>query len=109
MRVFSSIPFSRSIVLTASMMSRLIPLPLVNQVAPHDRVVRDVRRLAVRDADRQTSVVCGENSALEALPPSDLALRAERDLPADHVPEMGRLAERPLEARRRDGDGVRVE
>src|SRR5436190_1472792 len=72
MRVFSSIPFSRSIVLTASMMSRLIPLPLVDQVAPHDRVVRDVRRLAVRDADRQTSVVCGENSALEALPPSEL-------------------------------------
>src|SRR3954470_6132024 len=43
----SSIPLSRSISRTASMISWLMGLPLVDQVAPHDQLVRDVHLGAV--------------------------------------------------------------
>src|SRR5438046_6977832 len=45
-------PLSRSISRTASMISWLISHPLVDQVAPHDRLVRNVHVGAV-DADAQ--------------------------------------------------------
>src|SRR5919204_4020144 len=109
MSVFSSIPFSRSIVLTASMISRLMSLPLVDHVAPHDLVVRDEYRLAAVRAELHASLTGGEDFAAEPLPPADLVLRAERDAAADRVGEMAGLAERPLEARRGDVDRVAVE
>ena len=50
--VSPSMPFSRSIVRTASMISLVIVcLPFVDQVAPHDRLVGDVYGFVLR-ADR---------------------------------------------------------
>src|ERR687888_1418887 len=109
MSVFSSIPFSRSIVLTASMISRLMSLPLVDHVAPHDLGVRDEYRLAAVRAELHASLAGVEDFATEPLPSGDLVLRAEGDAAADGVGEVGGLAERPLEARRGDVDRVAVE
>src|ERR687888_418439 len=109
MSVFSSIPFSRSIVLTASMISRLISLPLVDHVAPHDLGVRDEYRLAAVRAELHASPAGVEDLAPEPPPSVDLVLRAEGDAAADGVGEVGGLAERPLQARRGDVDRVAVE
>src|SRR5919204_5225797 len=109
MSVFSSIPFSRSIVLTASMISRLMSLPLVDHVAPHDLVVRDEYRLGALGAELHAPLARIDDLAAEALAAADLVLRPERDAAADGVGEVGGLAERPLEARRGDVDRVAVE
>src|SRR5205085_1575325 len=109
MRVFSSIPFSRSIVLTASMISRLMSLPLVDHVAPHDLVVRDEYRLGAIGAELHAPLARVEDLAAESLAAADLVLRAQRDPAADGVGEVGGLAERPLHARRGDVDRVAVE
>src|SRR5256714_6727142 len=106
MSVFSSIPFSRSIVLTASMISRLMSLPLVDHVAPHDLVVRDEYRLGAPGAELHAPLARVEDLAAEPFPAADLVLRAQRDAAADGVGEVGGLAERPLEARRGDVDRV---
>src|SRR5919204_5033534 len=109
MSVFSSIPFSRSIVLTASMISRLMSLPLVDHVAPHDLVVRDEYGLAAGRAEPDAALAGVEDLAAEPLPPGDLVLSAERDAAADGAGEVGGLAERTLEPRRGDVDRVPVE
>src|SRR5438270_883715 len=109
MRVFSSIPFSRSIVLPASMISRLMSLPLVDHVAPHDLLVRDEYRLAALRAEPDPLLAGGQHLAAESLPAGDLVLGADGHAPPDGVGEVRRLAERPLEARRRDVDRVTVE
>src|SRR5438552_13422474 len=108
MSVFSSIPFSRSIVRTASMISRLIVLPFVDQVAPDDRFVRDLDAVAVRGQPKPP-LLGGEDLSPEARPAADLLRGAERDLPADDVSEVRRLAQRPSEPRRGDIDRVAVE
>src|ERR671933_418709 len=109
MSVFSSIPFSRSIVLTASMISRLMSLPLVDHVAPRDLVVRDEYRLGALSAELHAPPACVQNLAAKPPPAADLVLRSERDAAAYGVGEVGGLAERPLEARRGDVDRVAVE
>src|SRR5580765_6815956 len=116
MRVSSSIPFSRSIVLTASMISLLISslpfqalLPFVDEVAPHDLAVRDLHALAVGDDERQVSVVRGGNRAAELLSTVQLVLRPYRDGPADRVAEVCRRPQRPLDPGRGEVDGVPVE
>src|SRR2546421_12990268 len=104
MRVFSSIPFSRSIVLTASMISRLMSLPLVDHVAPHDLLVRDEYRLAALRAEPDPLLAHRQHLAAESLPAGDLVLGANGHAPPDGVGEVRRLAGRPPEARRRDVD-----
>src|SRR5436190_13128816 len=63
-----SIPFSRSMSRTASTISWLISLPLVDQIAPDDRVVRDVHVAAV-DADRDVAFAGVPQLAAEVLAP----------------------------------------
>src|SRR5436305_1851633 len=98
----SSMPFSRSIVRTASMMSRLISVHLVDQVPPYDRRVRDGNRLGPLGTQPESVVVGGEHLAAKALASLDLVRGAQRDPAADGVPEMGLLAKRPLDPRRGD-------
>src|SRR5438876_6016312 len=107
--VFSSIPFSRSIVLTASMISRLMSLPLVDHVAPYDLAVRDEHGLGALGAQAEALVAGGEDLAAEPLPAADLLRRPDGDPAADRSSEVRRLAEWPLEARRGDVDRVAVE
>src|SRR5213080_2351459 len=105
MSVSSSIPFSRSIARTASTISRLMPSPFVDQVAPHDRVVRDVHGLAAGgDADR--AAPGGDELAAEALPAFDRGRGAHHHAATHRTLEVGGLAQRSLEARRRDVDAV---
>src|ERR1051326_5782634 len=100
MSVSPSMPFSRSIVRTASMISRdMFLLPFCDQVAPHDRLVRDDQRFLVR-ADGDRALVRVHDLAAQA----PLRLGAERDAATDDVAEVLRRAQRPLDSRRRDGD-----
>ena len=63
--------------------------PFVDQVAPHDRLVRDVHAPPGGHGDR---VLAGlDDLAAEAPPAADLGIRAQRDLPADRVAEVSRL------------------
>src|SRR5260221_8217253 len=109
MRVSSSIPFSRSIVLTASMISLLMSVPFVDEVAPHDLVVRDLHAPAVGDDERQVSVVGRGNRAAKLLPAVQLVLRPYRDGAPDRITEVRRCTQRPLDPRRGDVDRVAVE
>ena len=75
---------------------------LVDQIAPHDRLVRD-RPPARRPSTRVTVVLAGvDDLAAEALPAADLDVGAERGAAPDGVREVLPRAERALEARRRD-------
>src|SRR5581483_10376923 len=109
-RVSSSIPFSFSIVLTASMISLLMSSsPFVDEVAPHDLAVRDHNGLAAAGAEAQGAFVCRDHLAAKALAAADLVLGAHGDLPADGIAEVRGRAQRPLDARRGDVDGVPVQ
>src|SRR4051812_29045037 len=101
-------PFSRSISRIPSMISWLIPLPLVDQVAPHDRVVRDVHFVRL-GGEPERPLARGYDLAPEAPPAADVPFRPERDTPADRVPEVRRLAQRALDTGRGDVDRVAVE
>src|SRR5881394_3648078 len=96
-------PFSRSIARTASTISRLMPSPFVDQIAPHDLLVRDVHCVAA-GGDAHRAAAGREQLAAEALPALDRGRRAHPDAAADRTLEVRRLPERPLEARRRDVD-----
>src|SRR5260221_7819394 len=106
--VSSSIPFSRSIVLTASMISLLISLSFVDEVAPHDCLERDVH-LVFAGCDLHRALSDSDELAAEALPAGDLVGRAQGDLPADHVAEMRGRPQRALDPRGRDVHRVTVE
>src|SRR5438876_12229443 len=98
-------PFSRSIARTASTISRLMPSPFVDQIAPHDLLVRDVHCVGA-GGDAHRPAPGREQLAAEALPALDRTRGAHPD-PAPHRPlEVRGLAERPFEARRRDVDVV---
>src|SRR5712691_23534 len=99
--VSPSIPFSRSIVRTASMISRDISVPFVDEVAADDVLVRHLYVL-VLGLDDHGAFAGIYDLAAEAL----LRLRAERDAAADGVAEMLRRAQRPGEARRGNVDAV---
>ena len=78
-----------------------LPLRLGDQVAPDDLVVRDLDGV-VAGLDDDRALAGADDLALEAL-----ALgRAERDGAADGVAEVLGLAQRALDARRRDVDRV---
>src|SRR6516165_11407759 len=96
MRMPSSIPFSRSMPWIPSMISWLMSLPLVDQVRPHDRAVRDVQLLGARRDDGHDSLARSDHLAAEPTPAARPVLRANRDLPPDRGREMGRLPERAL-------------
>src|SRR4051812_626841 len=102
MRVSSSIPFSRSIVLTASMISLLISLPFVNEVAPHDRVVGDGHARAVGDGKRKLLGLGCFDRAAELLAAGDVVVDTDRDLAADRIPKVRRRAQRALDPGRGD-------
>src|SRR4051812_12210276 len=101
----SSIPLSRSISRTASMISWLMPLPLVDQVAPHDRVVRNVHVGAV-DGDRQRVGACLFQLSFELAAAFERLPRAQGDLLAHDLGEVLRLAKRALDPGRRHIDRV---
>src|SRR4051812_11567775 len=101
-------PFSRSISRTASTISCVIVSPFVDQVAAHDRVVRDLDCL-VAGAHFERTVAGTDELAAEPRTAVDRLVDTERDLAADRPAEMGWLAERPVEPGRRDLDRVAVE
>src|SRR2546423_11659282 len=90
---------------TASMISWLMSLPFVDQVAPHDRVVRDVYIVAV-DADRDGPFAGVPEFPFEVFAARDLGAGLESDVATDDAPEVLGRAERAGEARRRHLDGV---
>src|SRR5262249_10591743 len=108
-RVSSSIPFSRSIVLTASMISLLISMPFVDEVAPDDRVVRNVHGLAASGDEAECSVFRGDDLTAELLPAGDVLRRAHGYAAPDHVAKVSGRPERSFDPRRRDVHGVAVE
>src|SRR5918999_1433756 len=101
-------PFSRSSARTASMISRLMSVPrsVVDQVPPHDRVVRDLHRLGALRRQLQAPLPGRDELATEALASADFAGRSQSDPTADGPLEVRGLAQRPLGARRGDVDGV---
>src|SRR5436190_3668617 len=101
----SSMPLSRSISRTASMISWLISHPLVDQVAPHDRLVRNVHVGAV-DADAQLVRARLGHLTLEPGASGERLGRAQRDRAADDAREVLRLAQRTGGAGRGDVDRV---
>src|SRR5437764_161736 len=95
-----SMPLSRSISRTASMISWLMALPFVDQVAPDDRVVRDVELAAVH-ADLHGGLAGRDDLAAETA-----IGRAQCDASAEGVPEVRRGPNRPFEPGRRHVDRV---
>ena len=102
----ASIPFSRSISRTASTISWLIRhLPFVDQIGPHDRVVRYVERLAAPVLELERPLAgCDDLAAQPPVGGLDAHAAAR---PARSKVLAG--AERPLEPRRGDLDRVPVE
>ncbi len=83
-------------------------LPFVDQIAPYELVIGDVDFIGVcRDANR--SLGGGDNGAAEARATADHARRLERDASSEDASKMFGLAQRPLQTRRGDVDGVAVE
>src|SRR5437763_13233806 len=95
-----SIPLSRSISRTASMISWLMALPFVDQVAPDDRLVRDVQRVSVH------SDLHGTLARLEHLAAHAPLGRPQRNTAPNGVAEMRRGADGPLDPRRGHVDRV---
>src|ERR687896_740658 len=97
-------PFSFSITCTASMISRLISSPssfVVDQVAPDDPVVGELHGLTGGGHAHGAGAGLDELTA-ETAAAGNVAGGAERDPPAHHAGEVGRLAQRPLRSGRRD-------
>src|SRR5438093_2061418 len=95
MSVPCSIPLSRSISWTASMISWVMALPSLDQIAPDDQLVGDfVCGGTGGEADRAVAGV--DELAAEALAAVDLLRGANRDLVADRADEVRRLAKRRL-------------
>src|SRR5690349_177716 len=92
----SSMPLSRSISRTASMISWLISHPLVDQVRPHDVLVRDLGLV-----DAHAARIRGHELAADAA-----VTRAQLDSAADGAGEVLRLAQRPFDSGGRDVDAV---
>src|SRR5438105_4873603 len=90
------------------MISRLISASLVDQVAPHDRLVRDLDG-ACRRGDLERSLARGHDLTTEAGAAGDLGVGAQRDAPADGAAEVAGFAKRPRSPGRRDVDRVAVE
>src|SRR5919201_778233 len=82
-----SIPFSRSMSRTASMISWLMSLPFVDQIAPDDCVVGDVHVVAV-DADRDGAFAGVLDLSLEVFAASDLGSGFYRRLSPDDLEEV---------------------
>src|SRR5204863_4362689 len=100
MSVSPSMPFSRSIVRTASMISRVMfSLPFVDQVAPDDLVVGDSHGFRLR-ADGDFALARVHDLAAQA----PLRAGAERDAAADDAAEVLRGTQRPFRSGRRDRD-----
>src|SRR5581483_2481125 len=91
------------------MISLLISLPFVDEVAPDDRVVRDRDGLGAAGDEAEGGGAGVRHLAPEALPAVDVARGADRDLAADRPAEVLGRAQRPLDPRRRDVDRVAVE
>src|SRR5581483_9137113 len=103
--VSGSIPFSRSISRTASTISCVIRyLPFVDQVGPHDLVVRYVGRLGALALEPERAFAGSDDLAAHA-PTRGLQLH----LPAESALEVLARAERALGTRRGDLDRVAVE
>src|SRR5579864_2165968 len=96
----SSIPLSRSISRTASMISWLISHPLVDEVRPHDLVVRNFGVV-----DLHVARIRGHELPLQLPAPE----RAELLAAPDCAGEMLGLAQRPLDAWGRHVDAVLAE
>src|SRR5215218_1327217 len=96
----SSMPFSRSSARTASMISRLMSIPrsVVDQVSPHDRVVRDLHRLGSSGCDLQAALTRRDQLAAKTLAAAELRVGAELDLSSHRPLEVRGLAQRPLAA-----------
>src|SRR5437868_2075394 len=86
-----SMPFSRSISRIPSMISWLIALPLVDQVAPHDGVVRDVHFVSL-GGEPERPLACRDDLAAEPAAAADVPVGAQRHTPPDGVAEVRRLA-----------------
>src|SRR5580765_3141320 len=100
MSVSPSMPFSRSIVRTASMISRVMSLlPFVDQVAPDDLAVRDSHGFRLR-ADGDLALTRIDDLAAHA----PFRVRAKGDAAADDAAEVLRCAQRSFGAGRRDRD-----
>src|SRR5207248_849461 len=78
-------------------------VPFIDQIGPHDRLVRNVHRFAVRGD------LHGPLAGLDDLTPGAAGLGLHTDRLADGVREVVAGAERPLEPRRRNLDAVLVE
>src|ERR1700724_854281 len=98
-------PFSRSISRTASTISLLLPpLPFVDQVGPHDRVVRDVDRLPGLGCERE-----GPLARRLHLSQAAPRLGPQAHAPAERPLEVRTRAQRTLDPRRGDLHRVAVE
>src|SRR5262249_59529868 len=71
-RVPLSIPFSRSMSRTASRISWLMSQPFVNQIRPHDLVVRDVHLALGPGGDGHRRLVAGVRLPPKPPPPLNL-------------------------------------
>jgi hypothetical protein len=80
------------------MISWLIAPPLVDQVAPHDGVVRDVHFVTL-GLQAERTLARRDDLPAEAPPAADVTVRTQRHAPSHRVAEVGGLAQRPLEPR----------
>ena len=72
-------PFSFSMAWMPSMISWLMSLPLVDQIGPHDGLVRDSKRFARSWRSERDGAVGGlDHLALEAVPSLDLTVGPAR-------------------------------
>src|SRR5436190_13334617 len=97
-----SIPFSRSISRTASRISWLmyLSLPLVDEIRPHNLVVRDVDLALRSGGDGHRPLAGRDQLPTEARPAPDLGVRPQRDPPALGAREVRQRAQWGGRARR---------
>src|SRR5262245_41039225 len=108
-RTSSSIPFSRSICLTASRISLLIWLPpLLDQVPAHDRLVRNSESF-VANFDGGRILTGLDHLTAEALAPGDLHVCPHGDGASHRTGEVIARAQGPLEAGRGHLERIAVE
>src|SRR5215216_6217205 len=108
-RVSSSMPFSRSICLTASRISRLNLLPpFLDQVSADDGLVGDVEPL-LPHSDRCLALTGVDDLPPEALSPGHLDVRPHHNALAEGAREVLLRAQRPLQSRRGDVHAVAFE
>src|SRR5439155_25688605 len=82
---------------------------LLDQIASHDRFVRDVYRVFPAGGDLEGALARSDELAPEALATGNLVCGADRDLASDYSLEVRLASQRRLRAGRRDVDRIAVE